>query len=48
MYARVDGIVINNEFYLMEVELTEPDLYFELGANSLLKFVEAFQSLVKF
>ena len=48
LYARVDGIVINNEFYLMEVELTEPDLYFELGANSLLKFVEAFQSLVKF
>ena len=45
LYARVDGIVIDHEFYLMEVELTEPDLYFELGEKSLLKFVEAYQNL---
>ncbi len=47
LYARVDGIVIDNDFFLMEVELTEPDLYFELGENSLIKFVDAYQRLVQ-
>lgn len=48
LYARVDGIVIDHEFYLMEVELTEPDLYFELGEKSLLKFVQAYKNLIEY
>jgi hypothetical protein len=31
----VDGIVINNELHLMEVECIEPDLYFNLSEGSL-------------
>ncbi|MBK9736066.1 MAG: hypothetical protein IPO92_14350 [Saprospiraceae bacterium] len=30
LYARVDGIIVNGEFYLMELELIEPDLYLDL------------------
>jgi glutathione synthase/RimK-type ligase-like ATP-grasp enzyme len=29
LYARVDGVLINNEFHLMEMELIEPDLYMD-------------------
>lgn len=29
LYARVDGIIIDEAFHLMEVELIEPDLYFD-------------------
>lgn len=29
LYARVDGIIIDEKFYLMEVELIEPDLYLD-------------------
>ena len=28
LYCRVDGIIIDNELHLMEVECLEPDLYF--------------------
>jgi hypothetical protein len=31
LYARVDGIVDNDEFVLMELELIEPVLFLELG-----------------
>jgi hypothetical protein len=33
LYARVDGIIIDNQFHLMELELIEPDLYFEFGED---------------
>jgi hypothetical protein len=35
LLIRVDGIVINNELHLMEVECIEPDLYFNLSEGSL-------------
>jgi hypothetical protein len=37
LYARVDGIIIDEVFHLMEVELIEPDLYLDKkdGATSL-------------
>jgi hypothetical protein len=44
-YARVDGIVINNELHLMEVECIEPDLYFNLSEGSLERFVNAIVEL---
>jgi glutathione synthase/RimK-type ligase-like ATP-grasp enzyme len=47
LYARVDGIVINNELHLMEVECIEPDLYFNLNEGSLERFVSAIVNLIK-
>jgi glutathione synthase/RimK-type ligase-like ATP-grasp enzyme len=47
LYARVDGIVIDNELHLMEVECIEPDLYFNLSEGSLDRFVNAIVELIK-
>jgi glutathione synthase/RimK-type ligase-like ATP-grasp enzyme len=47
LYARVDGIVIDNELHLMEVECIEPDLYFNLSEGSLEQFVNAIVDLIK-
>ena len=30
LYIRVDGVISNNEFYIMEVEMIEPDLYLDI------------------
>lgn len=47
LYARVDGIVIQDELHLMEVECIEPDLYFNLSEGSLERFVSAIVDLIK-
>jgi glutathione synthase/RimK-type ligase-like ATP-grasp enzyme len=39
LYARVDGIMIDNQFHLMELELIEPDLYFEFDDAISRRFV---------
>ncbi|RAW02308.1 ATP-grasp domain-containing protein [Pseudochryseolinea flava] len=41
LYARVDGVVIRGVFHLMELELIEPDLYFEFGIDIKKRFVNA-------
>ncbi|WP_035673703.1 RimK family alpha-L-glutamate ligase [Flavobacterium sp. 83] len=46
LYARVDGIVIDNDLYLMEMECIEPDLYFNLSPDSLERFVAAIVELI--
>jgi glutathione synthase/RimK-type ligase-like ATP-grasp enzyme len=46
LYARIDGIVIENELHLMEVECIEPDLYFDLSEGSLQRFVESIIVLI--
>lgn len=46
LYARVDGIVIENELHLMEIECIEPDLYFNLSDGSHQRFVESIVELV--
>ena len=46
LYARVDGILIDQELYLMEVECIEPDLYFDLSENSLERFVASIVKLI--
>lgn len=43
LYARVDGVARNDEFLLMELELIEPNLFFELRHGS----AEAFASAVR-
>lgn len=46
LYARVDGIIINNELHLMEIECIEPDLYFNLSEKSLDRFVATIVELI--
>ncbi len=46
LYARVDGIVIENELYLMEIECIEPDLYFDYSNGSLQRFVASIIELI--
>ena len=38
LYARVDGIIIQGKFHLMELELIEPDLYFDHVENGQHRF----------
>ena len=45
LYARVDGIVIENELHLMEIECIEPDLYFNLSEGSHHRFVQSIVEL---
>ena len=40
-YARVDGVMTKNGFLLMEIEMIEPDLFFEYATNGPNKFMEA-------
>ncbi len=46
LYARVDGLDINGQFQLMELELTEPYLFFEKETLAPEKFVQAAISLL--
>ncbi len=47
LYARVDGIVIENELHLMEIECIEPDLYFDLSEGSHQRFVTSIVELIQ-
>jgi glutathione synthase/RimK-type ligase-like ATP-grasp enzyme len=46
LYARVDGIIIDDTLNLMEIECIEPDLYFNLSENSLDRFVAEIVKLI--
>lgn len=46
LYARVDGIIIDNDLFLMEIECIEPDLYFNLSGKSLDRFVAEIVKLI--
>lgn len=47
LYARVDGILIDDELYLMEIECIEPDLYFNLSENAMERFVAEIVDLIR-
>ena len=47
LYARVDGILIDDELYLMEIECIEPDLYFNLSENAMERFVAEIVELIR-
>lgn len=47
LYARVDGIIINNQLQLMEIECLEPDLYLSYSEGALQRFVDAILELIK-
>jgi hypothetical protein len=46
LYARVDGILKNNKFLLMEVELIEPDLYFNHAPNAKKMYLKALEAMI--
>ena len=46
LYARVDGTIINGEFYLMELELIEPFLFLADHEDSLTNYYEALKQLI--
>ena len=45
LYARVDGVIRDGEFILMELELIEPELFFHHSQGAEERFVEAFLNL---
>ena len=47
LYARVDGVISNGTFLLMELELIEPDLYFSVFPEMLPRFVDAVVARLK-
>lgn len=46
LYARIDLVRYKNEFAVMEVELIEPSLYFNMDPESPQRFVDAFIEMV--
>lgn len=46
LYARVDGILKNGKFLLMELELIEPDLYFDYHSESKNNFLSALEAMI--
>lgn len=47
LYARVDGVISNGKFELMELELIEPYMFFFTNKDSLNNYYMAFESLSK-
>lgn len=43
LYARVDGLMVNGRFILMELELIEPFLYLSYGAGAVERYYNALQ-----
>jgi len=43
LYARMDGIIQNGQFVLMEAELIDPELYFRAGEKGQVAFLKAMQ-----
>lgn len=46
LYARVDGLLKNGNFLLMEVELIEPDLYFNVAPNAKKTYLTALEAML--
>jgi len=46
LYARVDGIIINDSLTLMELELIEPYLFFDIYPKGAERFAEALEEIV--
>jgi glutathione synthase/RimK-type ligase-like ATP-grasp enzyme len=46
LYARVDGCVVQGRFVLVELEMLEPDLFFNLVPEAAVRFADCLQSRV--
>lgn len=47
LYTRVDGLEVNGNFMLMELELIEPYLFFEISKGSIERYYEALSTLMQ-
>lgn len=47
LYARIDLVSYKDEFHLMEIELIEPSLYFNLDDQAAINFSQAFSQWMK-
>lgn len=47
LYARVDGLIKNNEFYLMELELIEPYLFLSTAPHGFENYYKALQQFLE-
>jgi len=47
LYARVDGVLVNGHFLLMELELIEPFLFLDTHGQSFENYYQAIQSCLK-
>ncbi len=45
LYARIDGLLVNDDFHLMELELVEPYLFFGSHPKAPERFVDAYKKL---
>jgi hypothetical protein len=46
LYARIDLVRYKKEFAVIEIELIEPSLYFNMDAGSPQRFVDAFVEMM--
>jgi len=46
LYARVDGIIRNGQFLLMELEINEPSLFFEFSEKGIKNFCQAIANFI--
>ncbi len=46
LYARIDGVDVDGQFLVMEIELIEPMLFIEMAANSNRRFADALLQLM--
>ncbi len=44
LYARVDGCIVDGRFLLMELEMLEPDLFFNFDSRAATRFAGALLS----
>jgi glutathione synthase/RimK-type ligase-like ATP-grasp enzyme len=47
LYARVDGVLVGDEFWLMELELIEPELYLAYASEAPARFASAIRSVMR-
>jgi glutathione synthase/RimK-type ligase-like ATP-grasp enzyme len=47
LYARVDGVISNDQFIIMELELIEPHLFFDLYPPAAVTFAKALQKRIQ-
>ena len=46
LYARVDGCIVDGKFVLVELEMLEPDLFFNLAPEAAARFADSLESMV--
>ena len=47
LYARVDGCIVDGRVVLMELEMLEPDLFFNLAPEAAVRFADCLESRVE-